>query len=113
MAEELSCLRRHRDPGNAAEVRRSRLCKGKRFNSEIISSMIESLTTAVRGGRPASIMSVTGSICRETTTYDAVGLPDRNTRQDKRTGGAGTEAQNGTAGGTDHESLPFHRTTTM
>ena len=43
MAEELSCLRRHRRPGNAAEVRRSRLCKGKRFNSEIISSMIESL----------------------------------------------------------------------
>ena len=43
MAEELSCLRGHRHPGNAAEVRRSRLCKGKRFNSEIISSMIESL----------------------------------------------------------------------
>ena len=43
MAEELSCLRRHRRPGNAAEVRRPRLCKGKRFNSEIISSMIESL----------------------------------------------------------------------
>jgi hypothetical protein len=66
MAEELSCLRRHRHPGNAAEVRRSRLCKGKRFNSEIISSMIESLITAVRGGRPASIVSVTGSICRRT-----------------------------------------------
>ena len=44
MAEEQSCLRRQRHPGNAAEVRRSRLCKGKRFNSEIISSMIESLT---------------------------------------------------------------------
>ena len=43
MAEELSCPRRHRRPGNAAEVRRPRLCKGKRFNSEIISSMIESL----------------------------------------------------------------------
>ena len=43
MAEELSCLRGHRHPGNAAEVRRSRLCKEKRFNSEIISSMIESL----------------------------------------------------------------------
>ena len=43
MAEELSCLRRHRHPGNAAEVRRSRLCKGKRFNSETISSMIGSL----------------------------------------------------------------------
>ena len=43
MAEELSCLRRHRRPGNIAEVRRPRLCKGKRFNSEIISSMIESL----------------------------------------------------------------------
>jgi hypothetical protein len=43
MAEKLSCLRRHRRPGNAAEVRRPRLCKGKRFNSEIISSMIESL----------------------------------------------------------------------
>lgn len=42
MAEELSCLRRHRRPGNIAEVRRPRLCK-KRFNSEIISSMIESL----------------------------------------------------------------------
>ena len=43
MAEELSCLRRHRRPGNIAEVRRPRLCKGKRFNSEIISSMIKSL----------------------------------------------------------------------
>ena len=42
MAEELSCLR-HRRPGNIAEVRRPRLCKGKRFNSETISSMIESL----------------------------------------------------------------------
>jgi len=42
MAEELSCLRRHRCPGNIAEVRRPRLCKGK-LNSEIISSMIESL----------------------------------------------------------------------
>jgi hypothetical protein len=29
-----------------------RLCKGKRFNSEIISSMIESLTAAVRGDKP-------------------------------------------------------------
>ena len=43
MAEELSCLRRHWHPGNAAEVRRSGLCKGKRFNSKIIASMIESL----------------------------------------------------------------------
>src|ERR1700692_4489104 len=42
MAEELSCLRRHRHPGNIAEVRRPRLCKGKRLNSKIISSMIES-----------------------------------------------------------------------
>ena len=39
----LSCPRRRRRPGTAAEVRRPRLCKGKRFNSEIISSMIESL----------------------------------------------------------------------
>ena len=43
MAEELSCLRGHRHPGNAAEVRRPGLCKGKRFNSEINSSKIESL----------------------------------------------------------------------
>jgi len=43
MAEELSCLRRDRHPGNAAEVRRSQLCKGKRFDSEIISSMMTSL----------------------------------------------------------------------
>jgi hypothetical protein len=43
IAEELSCLRRHWHPGNAEEVRQTRLCKGKRFNSEIISSMIESL----------------------------------------------------------------------
>src|SRR4030088_3069812 len=43
MAKELSCLRRHRRPGNIAEVRRPRLYKGKRFNSEIISSMKESL----------------------------------------------------------------------
>jgi hypothetical protein len=34
---------RHRRPGSIAEVRRPRLCKGKHFNSEIISSMIESL----------------------------------------------------------------------
>src|SRR5258705_11899561 len=47
MAEELSCLRRHRRTGNIAEVRQPRLCKGKRFNSQIISSMIESL---IRGG---------------------------------------------------------------
>jgi hypothetical protein len=69
MAEELSCLRRHRHPGNAADVRRSPFCKGKPFNSEVILSMIETLITAVRGGRPASIVSVTGSICRE-NTYD-------------------------------------------
>jgi hypothetical protein len=37
MAEELSCLRRYRRPGEIAEVRRPRLCKGKRFNSGIIS----------------------------------------------------------------------------
>ena len=43
MVEELSCPRGHRRPGNIAEVRRPRLCKGNRFNSEIISSMIESL----------------------------------------------------------------------
>jgi hypothetical protein len=30
-------------PGSIAEVRRPRLCKGKHFNSETISSMIESL----------------------------------------------------------------------
>src|SRR5882762_10761444 len=52
MAEELSCLRRHRRTGNIAEVRQPRLCKGKRFNSQIISSMID--FAAVRGGRPAS-----------------------------------------------------------
>jgi hypothetical protein len=52
MAEELSCLRRHRRPGNIAEVRRPRLCKGKRFNSEIISSMIESLICGSSGRAP-------------------------------------------------------------
>ena len=53
MVEELSCLRRHRRPGNIAEVRRYRLCKGRRFNSEIISSMIESLiySSSRRGSR--------------------------------------------------------------
>ena len=65
MAEELSPP----SASDIAEVRQPRLCKGKRFNSEIISSMIESLITGVRGGRPASIVSVTGSICRE-NTYD-------------------------------------------
>ena len=69
MAEELSCLRRHRRPGNIAEVRRPRLCKGKRFNSEIISSMIESLIYGSSRRGPAPIVSVTGSICRE-NTYD-------------------------------------------
>jgi hypothetical protein len=43
MAEELSCLRCHRRPGNITEVRRPRLYKGKRFILEIISSRIESL----------------------------------------------------------------------
>jgi len=69
MAGEPSCLRRHRSPGNIAEARRPRLCKGKRFNSEIISSMIESLIYGSRAGRPASIVSVTGSIGRE-NSYD-------------------------------------------
>lgn len=69
MAEELSCLRRHRHPGNAAEVRRSRLCKWKRFNWKIISSMIETLIYGSRGGRPASIVPVIGSFCTE-NTYD-------------------------------------------
>jgi hypothetical protein len=40
----------------------------KRLNSEIISSMIDSLITTFRGGRPISIV-VTGSICRK-NTYD-------------------------------------------
>ena len=39
MAEELSPP----SASDIAEVRQPRLCKGKRFNSEIISSMIESL----------------------------------------------------------------------
>jgi hypothetical protein len=43
MAGDFFCLRRHRRPGNIAEVRWPRLCKGKRFNSEMISSMIKSL----------------------------------------------------------------------
>ena len=62
MAEKLSCLRRDRHTGNAAEVR-WRDFRGKRFNSEIISSMIESLIYG------SSIVSVTGSICRE-NKYD-------------------------------------------
>ena len=41
----------------------------ERFNSEIISSMIESLIYDSSRRRPASIVSVTGSICRE-NTYD-------------------------------------------
>jgi hypothetical protein len=51
------------------EVRRPRLRKGKRFNSEIISSMIESLIHG--GSRRATrlVVSVTGSICRK-NTYD-------------------------------------------
>ena len=69
MAEELSCLRGHRHPGNAAEVRRSRLCKGKRFNSEIISSMIESLIYDSTRRAIRLVLSVTGSICKE-NTYD-------------------------------------------
>lgn len=68
MAEELSWLRRHRRLGSIAEVRRPRLSKGKRFNSEIISSS-DHWFTAVPGGRPASNVSVTGSICKE-STYD-------------------------------------------
>ena len=59
-------------PSASGEYRGSsaaRLCKGKRFNSEIISSMIESLIYGSSRRGPASIVSVTGSICRE-NTYD-------------------------------------------
>jgi hypothetical protein len=69
MAEELSCLRRHRRPGNIAEVRRPRLCKGKRCNSAIISSMFASPICRRLRRATGSIVSVTGSICRE-NTYD-------------------------------------------
>ena len=43
--------------------------QGERFNSEIISSMIESLVYGRSRRATASIVSVTGSICRE-NTYD-------------------------------------------
>ena len=44
MAEELSCLRGHRHPGNAAEVRRSRLCKGAfQFGDNFINDRITDL----------------------------------------------------------------------
>ena len=72
MAEELSCLRRDRHPGNAAEVWRSRLCQGKRFDLEIISSMIESLIHgSSRRATRLDHVSETGSICSE-NTYDEV-----------------------------------------
>ena len=75
MAEGLSCLRRHRYPGNTAAVRRSRLCKGKHFNSEVISSMIESLIYGSSRRQPASMASVTGRICRENTYDEEDNLP--------------------------------------
>jgi hypothetical protein len=61
MAEELSWLRRHWHRGNAEEVRRSRLCKGKRFNSEIISSKIESL---IYGSSRRATHVLTAALCR-------------------------------------------------
>jgi hypothetical protein len=66
MAEELSCLRRHRRPGKIAEVRRPRLCKGQafQFGDRFINDRITD-SRRVEAGRPASIASVTGSICRE------------------------------------------------
>jgi hypothetical protein len=54
-------------PGTSRKLVGPRLCQRTRFNSEINSSMIESLISADRGGRPASIVSVKGSICRENT----------------------------------------------
>jgi hypothetical protein len=46
MAEELSCLRRHRRPGKIAEVRRSRLCKGQAF--QFVDSFINDRITDSR-----------------------------------------------------------------
>jgi hypothetical protein len=69
MAEQLSCLRRHRRPGNITEVRRPRLYKGKRFNLEIISSRIESLIYGSSRRTTRLDRAVTGRICRE-NKYD-------------------------------------------
>jgi hypothetical protein len=57
MAEKLSFLRRDRRTGNISEVRRPRLCKGTRFNSEIVS----------------------GGICRENTDDEFRGYPPHTT----------------------------------
>jgi hypothetical protein len=70
MTEELSCLRRHRRPGNIAEVRQPRLCKGKRF--QFGDNFINDRITESRrfeAGDPPQIVSVTGSIYGK-NTYD-------------------------------------------
>ena len=52
MAEELSCLRRHRHPGNAAEVRQSRLCKGAfQFGDNFINDRITDYGSSRRATR--------------------------------------------------------------
>jgi hypothetical protein len=56
MAEELSCLRRHRRPGNAAEVRRSRLVQGEalQFGDNFINDRITDLRQFEAGDPPRS-----------------------------------------------------------
>ena len=41
-------VRRHRRPENATEVRRLRLCKGKRFNSGSLQPAIHMIALAIR-----------------------------------------------------------------
>jgi hypothetical protein len=56
MVEELSCLRRYRRPGKIAEVRRPRLCKGRRFNfgDDFINDRITDLRQLEAGDPPRS-----------------------------------------------------------
>ena len=57
MAEDCHAYAAIGIPGMPQKFGGPDFARGKRFNSEIISSMLESLITAVRGGRPASIVS--------------------------------------------------------
>jgi hypothetical protein len=69
MAEELSCLRRHRRPGNIAEVRQPDFAtEAFLFGDSFINGRITD-SRRFEAGNPPQIVSVTGSICRK-NTYD-------------------------------------------
>jgi hypothetical protein len=68
MAEELSCLRRHRRPGEYSGSSAAPTLQGEafRFGDNFINDQITDLRQFEAGDPPRSYQ-VTGSICRENT----------------------------------------------